>query len=72
MIETVRKLGRVVFLFCLAAPALLAMVQVSSGEAYQNVESILSAVLVITVIVLAFLLVLEVWGWARRSPSDGL
>lgn len=61
MIETVRTLGRAVFLFCLAALALLAIAQVYSGEAYQNLESILAAVLVVNLIVLGFLLVLEVW-----------
>ena len=67
MIETVRKLGRAMFLFCLAALALLAIAQVYSGEAYQTLESILVAVLVITLIALAFLLVVEVWRWRRPS-----
>jgi hypothetical protein len=65
MIETIRTLGRAVFLLCLAALALLAIVQMYSGEAYQNLESILVSVLAITLIVLAFLLVVEVW----RQPD---
>ena len=67
MIRTVRALGRTVFLFCLAALALLAIVQVNSGEAYQNLERILASALVISLIVLGSLLVLEVW----RRPNSG-
>ena len=65
MIRTVRALGRTVFLFCLAALALLAIVQVISGDAYPNLERILVSALVISLIVLGFLLVLEVW----RRPN---
>jgi hypothetical protein len=67
MIETVRKAGRVVALFCLAALAMLAIVQVYSGEPYHTVEWILAAVLIITLIILAFLLTVEVWGWRRPN-----
>jgi hypothetical protein len=65
MIETVRNAGRVVALFCLAALAVLGIVQVYSGEPYHTVERILAAVLIITLIVLAFLLAVEVWRWRR-------
>jgi hypothetical protein len=65
MIETVRKAGRVVALFCLAALAVLAIVQVYSGEPYHTIERSLAAVLIITLIVLAFLLAVEVWRWRR-------
>jgi hypothetical protein len=65
MIETVRNAGRVVALFCLAALAVLGIVQVYSGEPYHAVERILAAVLIMTLIVLAFLLVLEVWNLRR-------
>jgi hypothetical protein len=65
MIRTVRALGRAVFFFCLTALALLAIVQVNSEAAYQNLESILASALVIALIVLGFLLVLEVW----RRPN---
>ena len=51
----------------MAALALLAIAQVYSGETYQTLESILALVLVITLIVLAFLLVVEVWRWRRPS-----
>ena len=67
MIESVRKLGRAMFLLCLAALALLAIAQVYSGERYQTLESILAFVLVSTLIVLAFLLVVEVWRLGRPS-----
>jgi hypothetical protein len=65
MIETVRNVGRVLALFCLAALAVLAIVQVYSGEPYHTVETILAAVLIITLIVLALLLAVEVWRWRR-------
>ena len=65
MIETVRNAGRVLALFCLAALAVLAIVQMYSGEPYNTIERILAAVLIITLIVLAFLLVVEVWRWRR-------
>jgi Mn2+/Fe2+ NRAMP family transporter len=67
MIETVRKAGRAIVLFCLAALALLAIVQLYSGEAYHSVERILAALLIITLIVLAFLLAVEVWRWKRPN-----
>ena len=67
MIETVRKLGRAVFLLCLGALVLLAIAQVYSGEAYHTLESNLALVLIIILIVLAFLLVVEVWRWRRPS-----
>jgi hypothetical protein len=65
MIETVRKAGRVVALFCLAALAVLAIVQMYSGEPYPTVEWILAAVLISTLIILASLLAVEVWRWRR-------
>jgi hypothetical protein len=65
MIETVRKAGRMAALFCLAALAVLAIVQMYSGKPYHTVEWILAAVLIITLIVLAFLLAVEVWRWRR-------
>jgi hypothetical protein len=65
MIETVRKAGRGVALFCLAALAVLAIVQMYSGQPYHTVEWILAAVLISTLIVLAFFLAIEVWRWRR-------
>ena len=56
-----------VALFCLAALAVLAIVQAYSGEAYHTVEKELVAVLIITLIVLAFLLAVEGWRWRRSK-----